>query len=142
VIEQIIGRGGVLREVQRTGFIIGDNNTLMTGPKGGFLAVSKDGQYVLDLDPAQLRVHESGGVPAEAAIFRIAAGPSASIGRVVDMQGNRFADTPSTITDPKTGQVFDEAEVARTMAAAGGGTNYLVLGGLALLVFLAMRKRR
>jgi hypothetical protein len=143
VINQIIGRAGVLRDVGSDGFIRDENNVLMKGPKGGFLAVSKDGQFVLDLDMAQLRVHESGSVPQEAAIFRIAAGPTANVGRVVDLAGNRFPDTPSTITDLKTGQTVEESQVRATAAASGGATqNYLILAGIALVAYMAMRRRR
>lgn len=150
MIQQIIGRAGILRDVQNTGFIIGDNSVLMRGPKGGLLAVSKDGQYVLELVTAEdIRAHESGQSPAALAIFRVAPGPTSTVGRVVDMSGNRYPDTPTTITDPKTGQVIEEETLRAQIAAAGGEVSggglttqhYLLLGGLALLWFYS-RKRR
>jgi hypothetical protein len=141
--QQIIGRNGVLREVGPDGYARNDDGTWMKGPQGGLLAVSKDDQFLLEIvTSAQSDAWKAGAPTDDSILFRIVAGPTRGVGRVVQLDGTRFPDTPTTITDPKTGAVTEESQLAATMAAAGGGTNYMVLGGLALLVFLAMRKRR
>lgn len=145
--KQIIGASGVLRDIGPDGIARDETGQWMKGARGGLLALSLDGRYVLELvTGADSDARKAGTPNPESMVFQVIPGPTPDIGRVVQLDGTPFPNTPTTITDPKTGTVIEESELRRTMAAAGMGgglskQHLLLIGGLALLWFYTRRSR-
>lgn len=145
---QYIGRRGVLRDIGPDRFVRDENGAWITQPDGSILAVTKDDQYVVAIKtPEQNQTLAAGGVPQEAIVARLAPSSVAGVGRVVQMDGTKFPDTPTTITDPKTGVTVEEDAMRATQIVAGAGAggfsrqHLLLAGGLALLWFYSRRRR-